>query len=414
MVQLWPVPCGPGSVQLDGLLLREPSPELAIAPAIAIADATVLVAPSTTTVVAAVAAIVVVAATAVATTITTAVAVAIASSYSVTAVTVATTAVAVSTATTAVAAALVDADAAAVAVAATNAPTNTATDSSTYAATRLRLRGGLPSDCREHGMRHARLVLCTPAAALLSQGSLHIAAAAFCRERGALASTSARSKPHSGVLTISSCCDPRACAPTHYALMCAVLRLPCGQIETFDEAAFIADLISQMGGRLSADDVSLSVAAASLRITVSVITRDETLAQSALEGFRSIANTSVSELSSALGVPVTAVGAAPTMQAVYVPSLNTEGRTQGSASTPPIAVVAVAALVTGVVALGAGLKCWWGRSHRKATQLLNVLPTQMGGAQRRPPDAAARTAKSPARHEKKEMRNTQHEMSNFI
>ena len=137
-----------------------------------------------------------------------------------------------------------------------------------------------------------------------------------------------------------------------------------------------------MGGRIRADDISLTLTAASLRITITVITREEAFAQEAVQEFTRLSNYSIVELSSALGVPVTATSPAPTMQAIYVASLDADDSITGSGSggipTRKIAIGALAALVV-VAVLGVGCKCWWRRSHSKPTQLLNNLPVQPGG-----------------------------------
>ena len=154
------------------------------------------------------------------------------------------------------------------------------------------------------------------------------------------------------------------------------------------------------GGRLNADDIVLSVTAASLHITISLMTRDEDTAQAAFEEFMSLSNASTARLSSAFGVPVTAVGATPTRQAVYVASLDAEqgsapieGVGSGGVSMTTILIAASAALGS-LVAVGLGCKCWCMRSHRKATQLLHVHPTQAGGAPARWTGPATEMAKS--------------------
>ena len=181
-----------------------------------------------------------------------------------------------------------------------------------------------------------------------------------------------------------------------------VRRVKCGQIDTFDKAAFLEALVAQMRGHIRADLITLTLTAASLRITITVITREEDVAQEAVQELTRLSNSSTSELSLALGVPVTRTGSAPTIQVIYLSSPDIDDSITGSGSGRTIAIGALAALVL-VATLGVGFKCWWRRSHNKPTQLLNVLSVQPGGrGGARPPEPTG------------QLQRGKYEMSEFI
>lgn len=148
-------------------------------------------------------------------------------------------------------------------------------------------------------------------------------------------------------------------------------------MEAFDRAAFITALVAQLGGGIDADDITLTLAAASLRITITVATRNQTIAQDAQTQFTAMSTTPVSELSTALGVQVTAAAAAPTMRESPLVAAATTQDGDGGDSSLPIPILAGAGgggvLVLALVVCCICMRC---SRNRKATQLLNTYPAQ--------------------------------------
>lgn len=157
-------------------------------------------------------------------------------------------------------------------------------------------------------------------------------------------------------------------------------------VDEFNSSAFKAALARNLGSGITANDVTLNVTAASLRIVATVAVRDADLAGEVRSKLAVLAESSTAEVSASLGVVVTESG--HVTQSV-VPSTESLGLSDGSgianAGGPSVAigigtgVLVVALLLTGFV--------WRASRARKVTQLLATYPTSSPGLMPKPSPA---------------------------